>query len=497
MIRLNLSTTVAAKAPFVDGIELFKQQGWQAPEATDPWQVLLAALKQEHWPLADNTVSHVQLGFVVERLDDEVWLHTVQELNRVCCDGALIHVILQHPKRIVDIKLHEHTAHALNNVKFLALSHNFRTANPQLLVSQYDAASLERYPVTVDWENNTFSLKFTAGAVEFMAQHNITQMQQQIQAVAANPILLEYGESWMIVHKNAGQNYGVVSYPNVDPFVMHLYPLDTEQFVSRLVKQHGMFETSETSCVLAVMQQLFNKKKKQAIAADSLEVHPYIKLANIGANLGWYALVSAQAFPWIKVDAFEPTPETVEKFRHSVELNGLESRISIHPIALSNEKTTCQLFVDGRNAGSNSLMEAKTENHVISYVIEIPADTLDNMYLSRPFDEWPDVIVMDVEGHEQKVLDGAQGMLDYQSEHGECWRPAIFAEFSPSLMKLRGDCTYYRDLIQKFGYRAFQIDSKKMNSFIDLSLEQLEQVYVHLKDNNLNDLHIDLVLLHL
>lgn len=152
--------------------------------------------------------------------------------------------------------------------------------------------------------------------------------------------------------------------------------------------------------------------------------------------------------------------------------------------------------MDSRNAGCNSLMESTGSEHSIFKVIDIPTETLDNIYLNQPFEQWPDIIVMDVEGHEQRVFDGVQGMWAYCGEHEECWRPAIFTEFSPSLMKLRGVCTYYRDLLQKFGYKAFRIEEGKTLNLQAVSLKDLEEIYEILL-NDPNELHCNLVFLQL
>lgn len=485
MIKLNLSNWPGDIPGFTNGIKLFKQQGWHAPTSSDAFSLLKSALMQEHWPLEDQSVGQVKLFFVTEMLNDTEWLHVINELNRVCCDGALIDVRAHHPQQIPNCDYKR--GHALNNAKFKLLDRAFRKAHPDLLAQSYGFNDPENSPLQVDWECIRFDLKMQPNAIELLNQKGITEPNQVLATVAQNAILLDYGEAFCIVHKQPGHNFGLVKLFDIEPFVMSIYPLDKAQYVSRLVKEYGAFEVEESSCALAVAEMLLNIKEKQGLPKT-------LKFANIGANLGWYSLLLAQANALVKVDAFEPTPDTVAKFQESVTLNSFEDRIKIYPIALSDEKGVCKLFVDENNAGSNSLMEATTECHNISQVIEIPADTLDNTYLSQPFSEWPDLIVMDVEGHEQKVLDGAKGMFAYQGPQGERWRPAVFAEFSPSLMTLRGKCTYYRDLVN-MGYKAYNIAHGKLRSLEAMSVDALDASYEELKDNNPNDKHFDLVLL--
>lgn len=509
MIKLNLSNFPGEIPGFTNGLKLFEQHGWQEPPSSDAVSLLKNALMLERWPLEDNSVSQVKLFFVAEMLDDKEWLHVIHELNRVCCDGALIDMRAHHPMQIPNCDYKR--GHAFHDAKFKLLDEAFRKAHPELLQHSYGFSDAETCHLKVNWENIRFDMKMVPGAVEQLSKNGITEANQVIAVLAKQPALFEYSECFCIVHKVPGNNFGLVKIFDIEPFVMRIYPLDKAQFVSRLVKNYGVFEIEESSCVLGVAETIVERKHKCGLPIT-------VKLANVGANLGWYSLLFAQAKPGahkdnavdvsaeasadaqapqqieFKVDAFEPTPDTVSKFQESVTLNGFEQCIKIYPIALSDEKGVCQLFVDGNNAGSNSLMEAKSEGHSISNVIEISADTFDNIYLNQPMSEWPDLIVMDVEGHEQKVLDGAKGMFAHTGAQGEKWRPAIFTEFSPSLMKLRGQCTYYRDLIN-LGYKVYTIVYNRQRELKQIQLQELDAQYERLSVNNPHDAHLDLVFL--
>lgn len=448
---------------------------------------LLNRVKTEHWSLVDDSVNHVNLDFVLENLSDAELLHVFNELNRVCCDGALIEIKSHHPKVLPESLVNG--AHGLNDRKLRVLDAQFRKLNPQALSEVYGASALDSNPLQVEfnWEFLNFNLHLSAGAVQYINAQHLTELSAILHAVSQDPMMLQYSEVSMVVHKVPGRVFGRVSFPSVPPFIMSLYSLETSQFVSRLVKTHGRFEVEETTLLFSILDAMHAKRQRSGVEG-------HLKIANIGANLGWYALVSTMGRDFVKVDAFEPTPDTVEKLQQSIHLNNLESKITVYPIALSDAKGTCELFVDKQNAGSNSLREAKTEGHDIGQVLQIEADTMDNIYLTQPREAWPDILVMDVEGHEQKVLDGAQQML---AEHRDdkSWRPVIFAEFSPSLMVLRGECTYYRDLTENFDYRAFILEHGKLNSLIPITPDEIEKQYELLKENNPSDRHFDLVLL--
>lgn len=81
---------------------------------------------------------------------------------------------------------------------------------------------------------------------------------------------------------------------------------------------------------------------------------------------------------------------------------------------------------------------------------------------------------MDVEGHEQKVMDGAQGMF------AQGFRPLLVTEFAPLALKLRGECTYYQDLLSKYQYSAYIISHNTPNKTAQLmpvDLDNLKQIY--------------------
>ncbi|GFO68528.1 hypothetical protein GMLC_21070 [Geomonas limicola] len=52
------------------------------------------------WPWPDNSVSKVLMIHVLEHLgrDPEIFRRIIQELYRVCCDRAQIHLVVPHPK---------------------------------------------------------------------------------------------------------------------------------------------------------------------------------------------------------------------------------------------------------------------------------------------------------------------------------------------------------------------------------------------------------------
>ncbi len=112
---------------------------------------------------------------------------------------------------------------------------------------------------------------------------------------------------------------------------------------------------------------------------------------DVGANVGFYSLLAARKAA--KVIAFEPLPENLSYLRRHVELNRLQERIRVFPVAASDHDGTPLFSVVPGNRSEGSLRPNGN----------LPVQTmrLDNVEIV------PDLIKIDVEGNEYEVLRGA------------------------------------------------------------------------------------------
>jgi len=65
-------------------------------------------------------------------------------------------------------------------------------------------------------------------------------------------------------------------------------------------------------------------------------------LVDIGANLGYFALLWAAADPNNKCIAFEPSPRNLDILRRNISRNGFESQIELVPVAAGREAGKCR-----------------------------------------------------------------------------------------------------------------------------------------------------------
>ena len=118
-----------------------------------------------------------------------------------------------------------------------------------------------------------------------------------------------------------------------------------------------------------------------------------------GANVGYFTLRAAQRAR--SVHAFEPEPYNYEILERNLDLNGTDNGHA-HRVAVSNENGTATLHRTARSgAGIHSL--AANEQ------LEATPETVPTRRVDSLVDEYgaPDVVKVDVEGAEQKVVEGA------------------------------------------------------------------------------------------
>lgn len=127
---------------------------------------------------------------------------------------------------------------------------------------------------------------------------------------------------------------------------------------------------------------------------------------DIGANIGLFSVFSSKATTGTIV-AVEPLKENFARLKENHELNNTFKGNTFLNIALSNKKDSGFLHTEDFEAGEG---QASLENNRDGQPVEI--NSLDNLFENRDLPS-PDVVKIDVEGHEKKVL---EGFTDHVSE---------------------------------------------------------------------------------
>lgn len=146
---------------------------------------------------------------------------------------------------------------------------------------------------------------------------------------------------------------------------------------------------------------------------------------DIGSSLGLYPVslgreVEAQGGSIISI---EPVPLNVNRQRHNLRLNDIESLVTLLPIGLGAANGEVRMCLDQSGADNNAIVTTDGE-------LVVPIRPLDDVIAELG---WPDItlIKMDVEGYEPEVIAGGRETIRRTL-------PVIFAEFNRERMRING-----------------------------------------------------------
>jgi len=152
--------------------------------------------------------------------------------------------------------------------------------------------------------------------------------------------------------------------------------------------QRGEFEPEETEIVKKILPQI--------------DV-----VINVGANIGYYCCIALSYGKYVV--AFEPISLNIKYLLRNVKANNWESRIEVFPLALSNKIGVVEIY-GGAVTGSLVKGWAGTPDEYVSLV---PCSTLDHVLGSR-FHNKRCFFVVDIEGAERYMLEGASSFLNFE-----------------------------------------------------------------------------------
>ena len=176
-------------------------------------------------------------------------------------------------------------------------------------------------------------------------------------------------------------------------------------------------------------------------------------LVDVGANEGLYSLfASRRVGPTGRVFSFEPSQREFHRLSCNIRLNGLENVHAI-PAALSDTPGETELRIaDSPHAGQNTLGE---------FIYDVPllrtetvsVQTLDGFAAEAGLTRI-DVVKLDVEGAERRVLEGSRGVLRQM-------RPTILFEACDAALKGQaGSLSELLQFLRSQDYRLYAFDDR-------------------------------------
>lgn len=163
-------------------------------------------------------------------------------------------------------------------------------------------------------------------------------------------------------------------------------------------------------------------------------------MVDVGANAGLFSLpLAAAAAPESRFILIEPNPEMVARLRANIALNGLQN-ITVIECAISDEPGVARLhFSPNQNLGEARLGQPFDED---AGGLDVEVRRLDDV-LAEQGVEFVDLLKVDVEGHEDKVIlpllrsdDGDMvERLYFEDSHSDQWAEDVGQELAARGLK--------------------------------------------------------------
>ena len=182
-----------------------------------------------------------------------------------------------------------------------------------------------------------------------------------------------------------------------------------------------------------------------AIFLDRLR--PGMHVLDIGANIGWYTMLSASLVgPSGSVTAIEPNPDSAKLLEASRRANSFDNVIVLQ-VAAGREPG---LLVLHGSYGDAMTLATPDDAAALTNATTVPSFRVDDLI---PREKKIDLVKIDVQGAEYNAVLGASELI-------KRWHPTIVSEFSPSMMPgISGvDGGEYLRFLLGFGYKIAVIE---------------------------------------
>ncbi len=182
---------------------------------------------------------------------------------------------------------------------------------------------------------------------------------------------------------------------------------------------------------------------------------------DIGANIGLYSIYFAKLKKG-NVYSFEPSVFNLRQLAKNISLNEMSSQITIIPNPLSNLTGSAD-FINGNSDEGGALSafgvdygyDGKPMNSDIKY--NLLGFSLDDLYKKEIIIEPPNLIKIDVDGIEHKILEGAKEILSLNS----C--KSVYIEVNDDFIE---QSLNVKKILEQFG---FKLKEKKHSEMTRLS----------------------------
>ena len=210
----------------------------------------------------------------------------------------------------------------------------------------------------------------------------------------------------------------------------------------------------------------YHERYEAALVADLLD--PGEVFWDVGANIGYFALVAAAAVgdPG-QVLAFEPGTAALERLRANLALNHYKNMV-IYPLAVAEAEGEATLYrAEGIADSSASLFAALAGSAGGEVCRTVALDGFLKKEKLRP----PDFLKLDVEGAELRALQGAAQIL---AEH----RPLLLVEMEEKNLRAAGASkAAIQAFLTDFGYRPAHLRKGRWHPIAEVNATRSRNLF--------------------
>lgn len=206
----------------------------------------------------------------------------------------------------------------------------------------------------------------------------------------------------------------------------YIHPIKKDIGVSSFLERNNNWEPYETSFFV---NAILNKNY----------------FLDIGANIGYYSLIASKLISKNgSIQAFEPEKNNLKLLYKNIALNNLNN-IEVFEKACSYKLSKSQLLLSSNNLGDHRLSDVSSNYNDISIIDTVTVDSI----VSKN-NNFPDVVKIDTQGAELKILKGMKKLLINSNK-----KTIFFLEFWPYGIFKQGDGV--KELIDIINLDSFNI----------------------------------------
>ena len=184
---------------------------------------------------------------------------------------------------------------------------------------------------------------------------------------------------------------------------------------------------------------------------------------DVGTHLGYYTCIASKFMPNGIIYGFEMDDLNHSLTKKNLELNEIKNT-HIYQIAVANSSGTVKYIRETRQPSPILSISTDALHEKNDHVIIVKSTTLDDFFKDK--ETKPDVIKIDVEGAEMKVLEG----MKHLKKQGNL---KLFIEVHPKrLLEYQSSASAVILLLLNEGYKVFEIENFR-NGGEDVKLKRL------------------------